>query len=259
MAASLPPGHRTIVIGAAGAIGSAVCEAYAKAGAVVTVLDINSAGAEQVLKGLPGSGHRFGAIDVTNRSDVVRAAAEAWEVAPFHSVVYSAGIETTCDVIDTDWDEYYRVIAVNLHGTMYAAQAFGRLMVENGQGGSLVFLSSVAGKRGEAGAAAYCASKFGVLGVVESFAAEVGRFNVRVNAICPGNVDSPMLRAVAAAEAHREGKSVQEVLDSYAAVAAERRLVRADEVGRVAVWLASPYASGVNGESVNVDAGALTG
>jgi NAD(P)-dependent dehydrogenase (short-subunit alcohol dehydrogenase family) len=256
---ALPQGHRVAVIGAAGAIGSAICRAYAAAGATVTSLDLDGSGADRLAASLPGSDHRAGAIDVADRADVRRAAEETWRLGPIDSVVYAAGLEATCDVIDMDWEAYDRVMAVNLSGGVQVAQAFGRHIVEAGRGGSFVFLSSAAGKRGEAGAGAYCASKFGLLGIVECFAAEVGRYGVRVNAICPGNVDSPMLREVAAAAARREQRGVEEVLDDYIGEAAEHRMVRPEEVASVAVWLASPEASGINGESINVDAGALTG
>jgi NAD(P)-dependent dehydrogenase (short-subunit alcohol dehydrogenase family) len=256
---SLASGHRAAVIGAAGTIGRAVCEAFAAAGAAVTALDVDEAGAASVASSLRGEGHGARALDVTDAEAVGRAAEEVFGAGRLDSVVYSPGIETTCDVVDTDWEVYHRVLAVNLHGAVRVAQAFGRHMLEAGAGGSFVFLASTAGKRGEAGAAAYCASKFGLLGVVECFAAEAGPHGIRVNALCPGNVDSPMLRAVAAGIAGRAGSSADEVLDAMAAEAAERRLVRAEEVARAAVWLASPAASGVNGESLNVDAGALTG
>src|SRR5207244_3002112 len=82
-------------------------------------------------------------------------------------------------------------------GAFYAGQAFATRMLGADRPGSFVFLSSTAGKRGEAGASAYCASKFGLIGMMESFAAEVAAKGIRVNAICPGNVDSPMLRAIA--------------------------------------------------------------
>jgi len=256
---SLAAGHRTAVIGAAGAIGSAVCEAFAAAGSAVTVLDVDGPGAASVASSLPGVGHEARALDVTDAKAVEHAAEEVWRSGRLDSVVYASGIETTCDVVDTNWDAYHRVLAVNLHGAICVGQAFGRRMLDAGAGGSFVFVASTAGKRGEAGAAAYCASKFGLLGVVQCFAAEAGPHGIRVNALCPGNVDSPMLRAVAAGIAGRLGSSAEDVLAAMAAEVAERRLVRPEEVADAAVWLASPAASGVNGESVNVDAGGLTG
>jgi NAD(P)-dependent dehydrogenase (short-subunit alcohol dehydrogenase family) len=150
-------------------------------------------------------------------------------------------------------------MAVNLDGAFYTAQAFATRMLGAGRPGSFVFLSSTAGKRGEAGASAYCASKFGLIGMMESFAAEVAAKGIRVNAICPGNVDSPMLRAIARDVARREGTSDEAVRERFTNVAAARRLVLPAEVAAVAVWLASPPASAVMGEALNVDACTLAG
>jgi NAD(P)-dependent dehydrogenase (short-subunit alcohol dehydrogenase family) len=252
-------GHHAAVVGAGGAIGSAICVAYAEAGATVTALDVDRAAAARATATLPRGAARALALDATDGDDVARAAAEATAERGVDSVVYAAGVAPTFDILDFDWDAYHRTLAVNLHGALHVAQAFGAAMVAARRGGCFTFLSSTAGKRGEAGAAAYCASKFAIEGVVQCFAAEVGAHGVRVNAICPGDVDTPMLRGVAAAQAAREGADPDAVLATYAQRSAARRLVTPDEVAAVAVWLACPLAAGVTGESVNVDAGLLTG
>lgn len=259
MSAILQPGHRAAVIGATGTIGSAICAAYAEAGAVVSALDLYGDLARETVSRLPGEGHTAGQIDVTVTENVTAAANVVWGEGAVDSIAYAAGIETTCDVVDTVWETHRRVMQVNLDGAIAVGQAFGRRMLADNVGGSFVYLASTAGKRGEAGGASYCASKFALLGFVESFAAEAGPAGIRVNALCPGNVDSPMLRSVAAGIARREGRTVEEVLRESADAAAERRLVDPAEVAAAAVWLASPVAGGINGESVNVDAGALTG
>jgi NAD(P)-dependent dehydrogenase (short-subunit alcohol dehydrogenase family) len=256
MSLTLPDGHRAVVVGAAGAIGAAICRAYADAGARVIALDLDGDAAAALSASVPGGPHDAAALDVTDREAVERVAAAAGAV---DSVVYAAGLAPTFELLAFDWEAYHRTLAVNLHGALHVAAAFGGQIVAAGRPGALTVLSSTAGKQGEAGAIAYCASKFALQGVVESFAAEVGARGLRVNAICPGNVDTPMLRGVAAAQAELEGRDADAVLDDYAQGAAARRLVTVEEVGAVAVWLASPLASGITGESVNVDAGALTG
>ena len=104
-----------------------------------------------------------------------------------------------------------------------------------------------------------CASKFALIGLVQSFAAEVAAAGIRVNAVCPGNVDTPMLRRVAddiAANTHRDVETIwQDMKD----VAAANRLVTPVEVAQSCLWLCSPLASGITGEAINVDAGALSG
>ncbi len=250
--------HRAVVIGAGGALGGAIGRAYAEAGAAVWAADRDGAAVRALAAGL-GPGARHGEVDVTDENAVERLAEAVWREGPVDSVVYAAGVAFTADVAETDWPEYRRLMAVNVDGAFHVARAFVRRMLAAGQGGSFLFLSSMAGKRGEAGASAYCASKFALIGLAQSFAVEVAARGIRVNALCPGNVDSPLLRQVARDVARREGRAEAEVYDDFARAAAARRLVRPDEVAAVAVWLASPRASAVTGEAINVDAGALSG
>jgi NAD(P)-dependent dehydrogenase (short-subunit alcohol dehydrogenase family) len=251
---TLESGHRAVVVGAGGTIGAAICHGYADAGAAVLALDIDEARARAVAAALPGRGHRATALDVTDL-DAVRPVAAAAAEAGVSSVCYAAGVAPTFDVLQFDWDAYRQTMAVNLDGALHIAHTFGQAMAAAARGGSFCFLSSVAGRKGEAGAAAYCASKFALLGMVESFAAEAGQHGIRVNAICPGNVDSPMLTRVARAQAGRQGISVAAELDAAASSAALRRLVRAQEVADAAVWLASPHASAITGAAIDITAG----
>jgi NAD(P)-dependent dehydrogenase (short-subunit alcohol dehydrogenase family) len=249
-------GHRTVIVGGAGAIGGAISHAFADAGASVLVLDADGHAAVELARALPGSGHEADLLDVTQPSAVDAAAAAAGDV---DSLVYCAGVAFTANLAVTDWSDYRRLMAVNLDGAFYAGSAFARRMLERGGGGSFVFLASTAGLRGEAGASAYCASKFGLIGLTESLAAELTQANIRVNAVAPGNVDSPLLRAVAANQAAREGTTEDEMLDRYAHAGSACRLVTTAEVAATVVWLASPLASGVTGEVVRIDSGQMVG
>jgi NAD(P)-dependent dehydrogenase (short-subunit alcohol dehydrogenase family) len=251
---TLEPGHHAVVVGAGGTIGAAICRGYADAGAAVLALDIDEASARSVTAGLPGQGHRATGLDVTDL-DAVRPIAAAATEAGVSSVCYAAGVAPTFDVLRFDWDAYRQTMAVNLDGALHIAHTFGRVMAAAGRGGSFCFLSSVAGRKGEAGAAAYCASKFALLGVVQSFAAEAGQHGIRVNAICPGDVDSPMLTRVARAQAARHGTSAAAELNAAAGSAALLRLVRAQEVADAVVWLASRHASAITGAAIDVTAG----
>ncbi len=249
-------GHRTAIVGGAGAIGSEIGRAFAAAGAAVAVLDIDEGAAVALASSLHGDGHSGSAVDVTDPDSVERAA----EICgPVDSVVYCAGIAFTADVVDTDWARYRRLMAVNLDGAFYTSAAFARRMVAEGGSGSFVFLTSTAGLRGEAGATSYCASKFGLIGLMESLAAELTPHSVRANAVAPGNVDSPMLRSVALAQAEREGASAEEMIDRYAHAGAAQQLVSIPEVASAVLWLASPLSGAVTGDVLRVDAGQMIG
>jgi NAD(P)-dependent dehydrogenase (short-subunit alcohol dehydrogenase family) len=248
-------GHRAAVVGGAGALGAAICRAYADAGAQLWLFDLDGAAAERVVGSLKGE-HRSASVDVTDPASVERVAGAAGAV---DSVVYCAGVAFTAELAATDWSLYRNLMAVNLDGAFYTGGAFGRRMRESGRAGSFVFLSSTAGVRGEAGASAYCASKFGIIGLVESLAAELTPAGIRANAVAPGNVDSPLLRSVAENQAAREGTTPEEMIDRYAHAGAAVRLVDPAEVAATVVWLASPLASGVTGEVIRVDAGQMIG
>lgn len=250
----LPEGHVTAIVGAGGGIGRALCRVFAEAGSSIRAVDKDVNAAAANLADLPGN-HQAFAVDVTD-ADAVQMIATTLE--PVDAVIYAPGVVFSANVAELDWHTYHKLMAVNLDGAFFVAQAFVRGMLPRGSG-SFVFLSSMAGKRGEAGASAYCASKFAIIGLVQSFAAEVAAAGIRVNAVCPGNVDTPMLQQVAADIAANTGVDVDTIWQEMKDVAAAKRLVTPAEVAHSCLWLCSPLASGVTGEAINVDAGALSG
>jgi len=233
--------QRAVIIGAGGGIGGACVAAFAGAGWAVL-------GADRA----PGAG--VSALDVTD-ADAVAAFAEG--AGGVDAVVYAAGVVDTMPIAETDFARWRRVMAVNLDGAAHVAAAFARSMIARGAGGAMVFLSSAAGLRGEANASAYCASKAGLRGLVEAAAAELVPHHIRVNALAPGNVDTPMLREVAAGIARATGRDVAAVWDDLARTGAARRIIGPDEVARVALSLCTPGFSAVTGATLPVDAGYL--
>ena len=265
-------GLRAVVLGGRGTIGSAVSCAFADAGAGVVVADLpdrthadspggllpdaspQSAAERPVLS----PGVEFRAVDVRSPQSVEDLATYVWDTGGADAIVYAPGVNYTDYVVDTDWDEYRRLMAVNLDGAFHTAKSFGSRQLAATRGGSFTFVASTAGKRGEPGASVYCATKFGLIGLVESFADEVASRGVRVNAVCPGNVRGPMIDWLAAAVAEREAIPVDEVERRFEAASAAGRFVRPEEVASVCVWLASPAASAVMGASIVVDAATLS-
>jgi NAD(P)-dependent dehydrogenase (short-subunit alcohol dehydrogenase family) len=183
----------------------------------------------------------------------------AADLGVLDSIVYSAGIVFDDEIVDMDWAQYRKLMAVNLDGAFHTAAAFGRVMIDANRTGAFVFISSISGLRGEPSASAYCASKFGLIGMVESFAAEVNRHGIRVNAVCPGNVDSPLLRGVAAELGRRQSRDAAEFLGEFARAGSAQRLVRPDEVAQLCLFLASPAAAAITGATLRVDCGAMVG
>lgn len=240
-----------LVIGGAGAIGAATARAAAATGAQVWICDVENASA--VAAALPGDGHRGMTADVTDSAAVEALIGSCWEASGPAGLVYAPGLIHTGAVADTDDYDFARLMAVNLEGAFKVGRAVHRRLRAQPRATSMVFVSSVAGLRGEAGGALYCASKFGILGFVQSFAAEIADFGCRANAVCPGNVDTPMLRRLADQLDADDGGAGGSALRELAHATAFRRLLTPEEVGRVCVWLLSPAASGISGQAIVVD------
>ncbi|WP_417600070.1 SDR family NAD(P)-dependent oxidoreductase [Pararhodobacter oceanensis] len=238
--------QRVLIVGAAGGIGGACVDAFDLAGWQVIGADLNT-------EHIPSAAETH-ILDV---SDAGKVASLASRIGRVDAVIYAAGIVATMPIADTDFSVWRRIMAVNLDGAAHVAKAFVAPMIAAGKGGSLVFLSSAAGVRGEAMASAYSASKAGLIGMTQSLAAELTSHAIRVNAVAPGNVDTPMLREVAREISRNGGGSEAEVWNEFAKAGAAQRLVTPQEVAVVCAALCSPTFSAVTGTIVPVDAGYL--
>ncbi|WP_375386143.1 SDR family NAD(P)-dependent oxidoreductase [uncultured Microbacterium sp.] len=241
----------SIVVGGSGAIGGAVCALLAERGDHVVVADLRGAG--EVARNLPGAGHAAVDLDITDLEDVHRVLGPEGIHRGADAIVYAAGVNYTGPVSTTDWDAYDRLMAVNLRGAFHLGQAASLDLERAPRPLSLVFLSSVAGLHGEGGGSVYVSTKFGLIGFVQSLASEVARYGARANAVCPGNVDSPLLRQLAADVAGHDGVTAAEKLREFAGATAYNRLISLREVAEVCAFLAAPSSSGLSGQSVVVD------
>ena len=223
-----------LVTGAASGIGREIAERFAREGARVTGFD--RAG-EVAITG-----------DVRSPADVERAVAEVVEAeGRIDVLVNSAGVREIGDVYTMATDEWDNVIAVNLSGTFYCCQAAARRMRETG-GGAIVNISSVGGLIGLAHRPAYTAAKHGVVGLTKSLARDLGPAGIRVNAICPGLIRTPLTEQYFAEAAFEEGLRT---------VIPQGRAGIAADVADAAVYLASDQSAYVSGIALTVDGGWL--
>ncbi len=188
-------GRSVIVTGASGGIGSACARALAECGARLTLVDRNRDRLAEIAQGLGGESQSL-ALDVTNEQDMASMAEAA--VARFGAIdalVAAAGILRTGGqprpVSDTSFEEWRTVVDVNLTGTFLSNRAVLSAMQQQGRG-DIVNIASTSGRQGRPFDAAYCASKFGVIGFSESLAEEVGRLGIRVQTVLPDAVDTPL-------------------------------------------------------------------
>jgi NAD(P)-dependent dehydrogenase (short-subunit alcohol dehydrogenase family) len=240
-----------VVLGGAGGIGRAACASAAARGARVWVCDLR--GAETIAGSLPGSGHRGVTVDCTDIASTEALVSEVWHEAATLGIVYAAGILSGSAVAQIDFNDYRRLMAVNLEGAFILGRAVHAELNRDPREASIVYISSVAGLHGGGGGALYSASKFGLIGFVESFAADVALFGCRVNAVCPGNVDTSMMTYLVEERVSQRGLSEVAALESLRNETAFRRLLLPEEVAETCTWLLSDAASGISGQSIVVD------
>ncbi|MBX3098860.1 MAG: SDR family oxidoreductase [Salinibacterium sp.] len=243
--------RHVVVVGGAGAIGSVVATVLAEQGMRVTVTDMSDTDA--LVTSLAGDGHAGLRLDVTSLEDVHSALGVNPSVGRYDALIYAAGTNYTGPVATTDWAAWDRVLTVNLRGAAYVGQALAQGLEVDPRECSTVYFSSTAGLVGEGGASVYASSKFGLIGFMQCLASEVAQYGARVNAVCPGNIDSPMLRTLAAQVAERNGVATEETLTEFASSTAFKRLIDIREVANVVAFLASAASTGMSGQSVVID------
>jgi len=168
-------------------------------------------------------------------------------------VMANAGIAgPTAAIEDVRLDDWRRCLAVNLDGAFLATSLAAPWMKDQGEG-VITLTSSTAGLFGYPYRSPYAAAKWGVIGLTKTLAMELGPFNIRVNAICPGSVEGDRMDRVIANEAKARGISENDLRQGYADCASLRRFVTAEDVANMALFLASPAARNVSGMAMTVD------
>jgi len=250
-------GRVAIVTGAGSGQGRAVAEAFAREGAAVTVAELNSASAEETAARIHAAGGQARAIatDVADAAAVERMVARTADAFGALHILYNNAamdrpdIAIPDNVVELPADDWDRVMAVNLRGVFLCCKFAVPHMIAAG-GGAIVNIASVLGEVGSPNFAAYCASKHGVIGLTKELALDYAPHRIRVNAICPGSIDTPRLRRYF----DRYGGG-PEHLRAVVARVPLGRLGTVDDVAKAAVFLVSDEASYVSGHALAVDGG----
>jgi len=245
-------GKSALVTGAASGIGRASAVAFAREGARVMLADVNESEGRKAAEAIceEGGEARFVRADVTREDEVetmVRTTVEAFE--GLDCALNNAGMTGAATPLhELALEEFDRVIALNLIGVFLCMKHEISAMLDGG--GAIVNMASGAGLVPTPALAPYCASKHAVLGLTKTAALENARTGIRVNAICPGSTDTPMLRAAMATDPRVE----KMILSGQPG----GRLGTAEEIAEAVVWLCSDRASFVAGHSMLVDGGAVS-
>lgn len=249
--AGILDGKIALITGAGSGIGRAASRIFAREGARLVLADVVEDGGKQTLALIHDTGGEavFIKTDVSRPTDVEAAVAKAVSTyGRLDCAFNNAGIEgqrgLTHECAQENWD---RVIATNLTGVWLCMKAEIALLLKQGKGGAIVNTSSGAGLVGASGMPAYVAAKHGVAGLTRAAAIEYGRHNIRINAVCPGPIRTPMMARLLGERPEAEAR--------FARGGPLKRLGEAEEIGEAVAWLCSDRASYVTGLPMPVDGG----
>lgn len=247
-------GKVALITGGASGIGRASALLFAREGANLAIADLNHAAAEEIAAEIRhrGGDSTFIAADMTKNDDCARVVRHTIEeFGAIHVLFNNAGIIRRAAVTELSEEDWDRVMAVNVKAMFLMSKHVIPIM-QKGGGGSIINMASGWGLSGGPRAAAYCASKGAVVQLTKAMAIDHGRQNIRVNCLCPGDTDTPMLR--------NEAEQLGETADRFLAEAARRPLGRfgtPEEIAQAALFLASDASSFMTGAALVVDGGGL--
>ena len=245
-------GKVALVTGGARGIGRAICKAYAAAGAMVVAADINEDDARKTAKAVGGMAVAMDVADMDSISAGIAAVKAEYDGIDI--LVNNAGIFNMASIDKITHEDYRQQYDVNVGGTIFTCQAAVPLMKRRG-GGTIINFASQAGRRGEGNVTIYCSTKAAVISITQSLALELASDNIRVNAIAPGVIDTPMWKHVDNQFAVYEHKPLGQKKREVGEAVPLGRMGDPEDVAAPCVFLASDDARYITAQTLNVDGG----
>jgi D-sorbitol dehydrogenase (acceptor) len=245
-------GKVALVTGGARGIGRAICEAFAAAGARVAVADVSTMDARETAKAVGGMAVQMDVTDLEAITSGVEVVRSAW--GGIDILVNNAGIFNMASIDKITVDDYRRQYDINVGGTIFVSQVVIPSMKSRG-GGAIINFASQAGRRGEPNIAVYCSTKAAVISITQSLALELAEDKIRVNAIAPGVIDTPMWDVVDAQFAEYENKPKGQKKREVGEAVPMGRMGDPRDVADPCVFLASDEARYITAQTLNVDGG----
>lgn len=251
-------GKSAVVTGGGSGIGRGICLKLAAEGASVLAADINLKAAEETAALVREAGGTAAAMkaDVTSSSDtdaMVQAAVDAFGTVDI--LVNNAGTDVKGAVQEYPEETWDKLMDLNLKGVFLSTKSALKVMLEK-KYGRIVNISSMAGKTGEAFTSPYCTTKFGVIGFTQSIALELGADNITANAVCPGAVETDLIKSSVSGTAKLNNRTYEEELyEKFIKFTPLGRIAQPEDVANAVAFLASDEASYITGSTLNVSGG----
>ena len=248
-------GKVAVITGAGMGMGKAIAIAFAEEGASIVVVDVNIDTGQETVKTIQNKGGRaiFIQADVSNASDAQQIAVDT--ISSFERIdvlVNNAGIQHYGSVIETTEEEWDQVLGVNLK-SIFLCSKYCIPEIQKQGSGSVINIASVQGIASQKRVCPYSASKGGAISLTRNMAIDFAADNIRVNCVCPGSIDTPLLRAAAELTGNSQ-QAIQEWADAHVL----KRVGQPEEVAQVVLFLASNKASFITGAAYVVDGGLIT-
>ncbi len=248
-----------VVTGGGSGIGAGLCRGFAAEGAHVAVTDMDLKAAEKVVEEILAAGGKASAwvMNVCDSKQVDEVAKNIAETLGRIDIwVNNAGVSYITPFLECTDELWNKTIAVNLTGAFNGCRAALKQMCDQGSG-NIINMASQSGKQGNAQYAAYCASKFGIIGLTQSLAVEFAPQGIRVNALCPGVVMTPLWKDMLGDYAKKRNLKDEEVIPYMESKIPLGRLATESDVSAAAVFLAGDGASYLTGQSINISGGTI--
>jgi NAD(P)-dependent dehydrogenase (short-subunit alcohol dehydrogenase family) len=252
-------GRRAVVTGAGRGIGRSIALALAQAGADVAVTARTQGEIEQLAAEIRAVGRQSLAVpcDVTDSEQVKHMASTLIDgLGGVDILVNNAGNAGSHKFLNHPDELWHRMLSINLTSVYYVTRAFVPRLIEQ-RWGRIITIASMASRVGGSYIAAYTAAKHGVLGLTRALAVELLPYNITVNAICPGYVNTPMTDASVSNIAARTGMSEAQAREALEKSSPQKRLFEPEEIAAVAVFLAQDINKGITGQAINIDGGGV--
>jgi NAD(P)-dependent dehydrogenase (short-subunit alcohol dehydrogenase family) len=259
LSANLLTGKRAVVTGAGRGIGRSIALALAQAGADVAVTARTSSEINQLVAEIHACGSRSLAVscDVTDSEQVKHMTTTFMEgLGGIDILINNAGNAGSHKFSSHPDELWHRMLSINLTSVYYVTKAFVPSFIDQ-RYGRIINIASITSRVGGSYIAAYTAAKHGVLGLTRALAVELMPYNITVNAICPGYVNTPMTDGNVTNIATRTGMSESNAREALQNTNPQKRLIEPDEIAAIAIFLAQDVNRGITGQAINIDGGGV--